>query len=520
MSLPDVLSASRRENPLTFWLRNILGAAALCLAALTVIGLVNGPTPAFDELAEISGTYLRVDTREDDDSLYLCVQNASGVTERFILSSILHLDAGELTRRLTPGERVTVRYQDDEYRNVYEFSDADGPILSYAQAEKADRENRYWGYGLTAALAAAALGLLAVWTLRERRRRSRRAEEETLRQKQRAAESAGLAAQKPVVYTPEERTAVEEYIRSAFGPAARVFHELPMHDIQVDVAAVEPTERENFWRLVTIGMGARRMNVPPELAERNRAYAELAIFLPPEWNLLSSEESDTWPFFWLKRIARMPIANCDWVGQGFLFPTETPLDAKGQFTALLLAAASVREGNGDRLLMPAGNVVNFYQLYPLRREETEYVRVRGVWHLWQHMMRAGVTPVVDLCRDSCCDPETWFDEDIAPLCWSEAEGECFLGMEAGAFSESFFAAAGFSGSGLEWERLARVFLKRDWPDTPDFMSFASDEDTFFVSSRDCGLLRRFALMFRDLCESPEHIRALLDDAGREERSSR
>ena len=37
--------------------------------------------------------------------------------------------------------------------------------------------------------------------------------------------------------------------------------------------------------LVTMGMGARPMNVPEELAEYKLERAELAIALPPDWKL-------------------------------------------------------------------------------------------------------------------------------------------------------------------------------------------------------------------------------------------
>jgi len=499
----------QRKMSVTDWLRLILGLAALGLATLTLVNLANGSTPAYSELTELSGAYLRLDRRADDSNLYLYIQNSSGITEEFILNSILNLDTAELSRRLTPGETVTVRYQNDEYRNVYELTGEDGPILTYAQAAAADRENQNWGYGLLAACLVSALGLLAVWALWDRRKRRREAQDRADRRRREAEEQARVAAQKPVVYAPEERETVEHYIRDAFGPIAQIFHEPPMHDIQLDIAVAAPTERENFYKLVTVGMGARRMDVPPELAESNRSYAELAIFLPPEWNLLGDNETDTWPFTWLKKIARMPITDCDWVGQGFLFSTDRPLDTDGNFTALLLAAASVREGSGDRLLMPGGHIVNFYQLYPIRSEEEAYVRARGVWHLWQRLMGAGVTPVVDLCRDSCCDPDAWLSEDIAPFCWTEGKEEYYLGMDADAFPEDLFTDAGLSGSGLDWERLARAFLEKHQPHDLPFLSFACDETTFFVSCRDAELLSGFALSFRDFCGERERVTELL-----------
>jgi hypothetical protein len=506
MKLSEVFTASYRENPLCYWLRSILGIAACFFALFAVTNLANDAMPARDELTEISGHYLRLERDEEAESLYLYVETDSGLTERYLLESILNLDTAELSRVLTPGTAVTLRYQNDERRSVYELTAGDVTLLTYAQAEAADRENRYWGYGLVAALTAAALGLLAGWALWDRRRRTREKTARDAEKARRKEEEARLAAQKPVVYTSGERAAVERYVREAFGPIAQVFHEPPMHDIQLDIAVVEPSEQQSFYKLVTIGMGARRMEVPAALVDQNRAFAELSIFLPPEWKLLGSNEADTWPFFWLQRIARMPWAECDWLEAGHLFPARVP---GSDFSAILLTWAPARPGNVNRLMLDGGRLINFYQLMPVFPSEADYRRERGSQRLWDRMVRSGVSPVVNLRRESCCDPDTWFEEDIAPLCWTEGRGEFDLGMEADALPNGIFAKAGWIGTGLDWERLARTFLQALRPEDVPFLQFASSRQAFFCSSRDRALLRRFALDFRDLCADEERAVELL-----------
>ena len=65
-----------------------------------------------------------------------------------------------------------------------------------------------------------------------------------------------------------------------FGKVENVFHELVSPDIHVDICIVPPTEERDYYTLVTMGMGAHRMNVPEELAEYKLERAELAIALP------------------------------------------------------------------------------------------------------------------------------------------------------------------------------------------------------------------------------------------------
>ena len=105
MKLSEVFTASYRENPLCYWLRNILGIAACFFALFAVINLANGAMPARDELTEISGHYLRLERDEEAESLYLYVETDSGLTERYLLESILNLDTAELSRVLTPSAR-------------------------------------------------------------------------------------------------------------------------------------------------------------------------------------------------------------------------------------------------------------------------------------------------------------------------------------------------------------------------------------------------------------------------------
>lgn len=56
------------------------------------------------------------------------------------------------------------------------------------------------------------------------------------------------------------------------------------------------------------------MDVPEGLAEYQLERAELAICLPPDWNLNSGDECDYWPIRWLKMLARLPIEEKSWLG--------------------------------------------------------------------------------------------------------------------------------------------------------------------------------------------------------------
>lgn len=87
----------------------------------------------------------------------------------------------------------------------------------------------------------------------------------------------------PELYTEAEINALEAHIQHYFGEYDNVFHEIISPDIHVDIAIINPTKERNYYTLITMGMGAHRMNVPPEMSEHMLERAELVICLPTDW---------------------------------------------------------------------------------------------------------------------------------------------------------------------------------------------------------------------------------------------
>ena len=118
-------------------------------------------------------------------------------------------------------------------------------------------------------------------------------------------ENAGLE-----LYEAAEMEVVEEHISKCFGAFENVFHEIVSPDIHVDICVIPPNDDRNYYTLVTMGMGAHRMNVPKELAEYELERAELLVALPPDWKLDQESMADEtwyWPVRMLKSIARLKL---------------------------------------------------------------------------------------------------------------------------------------------------------------------------------------------------------------------
>lgn len=220
---------------------------------------------------------------------------------------------------------------------------------------------------------------------------------------------------KPEVYTEEEMSAIEEHIKNTFGEFEHVFHELVSPDIHVDICMVPPSKERNYYTLVTMGMGAHRMNVPEELAEYKLERAELAIALPPDWKLDEESLKDErwyWPIGLLKVLARLPISGDTWLGFGHTMDKQSPFAENTTLCgALLVGPQDVVWNGGEVCTLPSGEEVNFYQIIPLYRNELKYKLEHDADALLEKM--AGISFVVNPTRQNAITRGTLADENFA-----------------------------------------------------------------------------------------------------------
>ena len=135
---------------------------------------------------------------------------------------------------------------------------------------------------------------------------------------------------------------------------------------------IPPSEERNYYVLVTMGMGAHWMKVPEELAEYKLERAELAVCLPPDWNLQSDDEKWYWPIRMLKVLARLPISEDTWLGWGHTVDNGESFDESTQMCGCMLINPANFEETANICSMPDGSEVNFYQAIPLYNEEMAY----------------------------------------------------------------------------------------------------------------------------------------------------
>ncbi len=177
------------------------------------------------------------------------------------------------------------------------------------------------------------------------------------------------------LYSEQELEEYESYVQTCLGSYEQVFHEIASPDVHLDVLPIPPDERMPFYKLVTMGAGAYRMNLPEPMQGYDLEYAEYMIFVPADWNLNSSDEKDYWPMRTLKSIARLPINADTWLGYGHTVSANaegSPYAENTPFSSILLVNAADRYGRPMKLNLSSGRTVRFYLLIPLYPEELQY----------------------------------------------------------------------------------------------------------------------------------------------------
>lgn len=207
------------------------------------------------------------------------------------------------------------------------------------------------------------------------------------------------------LYTEEEVEQYEKYIMEQFGEYEEVLHEIVSPDIHLDIIVVPPTEKNNYYKLITMGMGAYKMNIPRELKEDELERAELVLFLPPTWNIKSEKEEDFWPIRQLKILARLPIQCDTWLGYGHTVSSDqenTPYASNTKFCSMMLVNALNQDYENLDFRMSSKGKINFYQLFPLYKEELDYKQRNGANVLLDLFDEEDIMPIVNMNRKNYC----------------------------------------------------------------------------------------------------------------------
>ena len=180
------------------------------------------------------------------------------------------------------------------------------------------------------------------------------------------------------------------HLTKTIGAPAFVWHELVSDRIHLDVHVVPPSEERPWFTLVTSGMSARPMTLPPDFEEPDAwRHAELCVLLPPDWPLEEAalkDERNYWPIRLLKTRARLPHEYKTWLGWGHSIPNGDPAQRYASDTRLSGAIVLPPMAEPEELFVVEGApTIHIFQVLPVTTEEMAYKLKHGVDELFDKL---------------------------------------------------------------------------------------------------------------------------------------
>lgn len=209
-----------------------------------------------------------------------------------------------------------------------------------------------------------------------------------------------------------------EHIEKHIGAVSYILNENISDIISVDVLVVSPTIKRNYYTLVTMGMSAKRMQVPKNMQEYSIDRAELLMCVPANWridklinkNVYQQHNSRWyWPISILRRIARLPFENQMCIGYGDCIPNGSPPKPFAAGTKLSGVVLDKPQFSDDFVKMynRKQQSVNFYYANPVYAEEIEFRQRFNMEELVSMLRRIADFPILNVHRQNVCKKD-WF----------------------------------------------------------------------------------------------------------------
>ncbi len=177
----------------------------------------------------------------------------------------------------------------------------------------------------------------------------------------------------PEWLSEKDMNSFEKMVSEKIGEYEKLFHEIASLDLHIDVIPVPPSEKRDYYTLITMGMSGYPMPVPSNYGKMNRA--EIAVRLPKDWDLKSiGDEKWYWPIRMIKTLARMPYQEKSWLGYYHDIDFGAPFSEETKLCGVML---DIFDDDIEPLKLSNGDEVVIYNAIPIYRSEMEYKLAEG-----------------------------------------------------------------------------------------------------------------------------------------------
>ena len=201
--------------------------------------------------------------------------------------------------------------------------------------------------------------------------------------------------------------AISNHIERHVGRVHTVFHEIVSDDLHIDIHHVKSAPWRRYEVLVTSGMSALPMAVPP--GSDDPRFAEIVALLPKGWPLTKeafADERSYWPLRLIKTLARLPHNGSTWLGFGHTMAngeSEDKVERYAEGTDLCAVAVLPPSTLGEGfwcMKRKDDTEIFFWAAVPLHLAELQFKLKHGIEPLLELFDRHGVTDKIDPGRAS------------------------------------------------------------------------------------------------------------------------
>lgn len=190
-----------------------------------------------------------------------------------------------------------------------------------------------------------------------------------------------MAAGDGLIEHADDERIVAHLTRTLAAPTS-VFHEIVSDRVHLDVHVVPAGEGRPFVTLVTAGMSARPMTMPPGIDDPAEwSHIELCVLLPPDWPLDQASLQDDrnyWPIRLLKMLARLPHDYGTWLGWGHSIPNGDPAQPYAPDTKLCGAIIIPPFAHEELFVVEGAPPMHLFQILPVTDAEMQLKVKKGL----------------------------------------------------------------------------------------------------------------------------------------------
>ncbi len=271
-------------------------------------------------------------------------------------------------------------------------------------------------------------------------------------------------AENSLSYTDEQRSEIISYIENRFGKITTIYKDKNPLGLPIDIARIDSEENKVCIFFVTIGMGAYKMNIPPEYQKNNFERSEIQV------SVLDEEIDDEVcedVVAYIRAVAKFPFEHNVWIGNAHVFSNGKPITKLSDINASIIVDNTPSALSICNLSDEIN--VKFYNMFFIYSQELEYRINFGAKAMFEKIRESkNNSNLYDLQRDNSCDkPNSRYTNVL--LCDEIDYSEYFNGSERCAASKNIL----YDGE--------RVGYMRRFDFSDENMAKANDSGWIFIS---------------------------------------